>query len=272
MELTQQALLHDIKLDYMELSRHKGAIQRFAHYRLLPIDIVPDIDRSKKALTIFEQMKWFSASSCHKFLESDTYLISPFVLLKHLLKANDSNYYIHNFKKYVIEDLKEDYESNNVRLKELRFHWLKLETVQEHYKEVFESETVNQLLSMAHSISNFAIIPFRYGGKKCLVFHEDPFASLKDLEENFNNYKENFASVNITSFSSFINHYSFNCCYEINSQGKLSIKKELNDIYKFDATDTFDSILEKCKTLIELVKSRSLEIIENNYKSQNTIC
>lgn len=271
MELTQQALLHDFKLNYTELSKYKGAIQRFAHYRILPIDLVPDIDRSDEALNIFELLNWFSTSSCYKSLESDTYLISPFVLLRHLLKTSDANYYIQNFKKFVIEDLKEDYESNNAHLKELRFHWLNLETVQDHYEEVFKSETVNQLLSMAHSIANFAIIPFRYGGKKCLVFHEDPFASLRDLEKNFNSYKENFASVNITSFASFINHYSFNCCYETNNQGELTIKKGLNDIYEFEPTDTFDSIIEKCKTLIELVKLRSFEI-ENTYKLQSTIC
>ncbi|MEG2908891.1 MAG: hypothetical protein RR945_06685 [Erysipelotrichaceae bacterium] len=271
MELTSQDLLHDFKKNYKELSQYQKAIERFAHYRILPIDIVPDIDRSEPVIEIFKQLNWISSSSYRNFLENDTYFISPFVILRHLLKASDSKYYIQNFKKYVIYDLKENYEENNSRLKELRFHWLNLKAVQNHYKEVFESETVNQLLSVSHSISNFAVIPFKYGGKKCLVFHEDPFASLDDLEKNFNIYKENFASIGITNFTSFINRVSFNCCYEMNNQGKLVIKEELKNIYKFHRTDSFDSIIKKCKLLIELVKSRSLEIQET-YKSVNILC
>lgn len=270
MEFTQQELLRDNKLNYKELSKYKGAIQRFAHYRELPIDIVPDIDRSSDVLKKFEKLEWIT-SSCHGFLEPDTYLCSPWVLLKRLLLASDSKFYIQDFKEYVI-DMQEDYEkSNNAHLKHLRFKWLTLNTTQVHYKEVYESEVVNDLLNLSHALPNLNVIPYKMGATKCIVYGEDPFATLMDLEINFDDYKENFALVGIENFSSYIDRYCFNCCYETNSQGELSIKKSLKNIYTFHSEDTFDSIIKKCKLLVELVKARSSEI-ENTYKMQSTIC
>lgn len=190
---------YDLKLDDIRLRELNGAI-RFNTYRYY--EDGEDCDRSKTAIEIYDMLNWFNGISTD--LEPDT-MFSPWVIERLLLKKYDNDFYVNDYKEWIIHFKKIDYETIPHSLaKHLRFEWLLIDSTVAHYNALFSNPTLNKFLENVHTIGNFWIVPKGYGAYKCKKFNDSPMKAISDILNHFDMYSDKYS---ISDKQEFLNKY-----------------------------------------------------------------
>lgn len=210
-----------------------------------------DCDRSKTAFKVYKIM--FPEMSS---LESDTFFISPYNDVYQLCQKQDreqkSRYYVESFKTY-IESLQLDYNDlTPIEADYQRKNWFcDLNTI-EHYS-FLSSEIIMNYIDAGHKIGNFMLIPKKYGWHKCRQFEDKGILALRDLENNWVEYR---AAYNNISFQDFIKIFVLQEVYS-STYGNLDFNFDMswNEIYDV-MKDLTRFVNNRTESIIDLVKNK----------------
>jgi len=222
--------VYDLKLDDIRLTKLSGAM-RFNTYRYY--EDGEDCDRSKTVLEIYDKLGWFNKDFVD--LEPDT-MFSPWVIERLLLKKYDNDFYIKDYKKWIVEVKKLDYDNmSNSLAKHLRFEWLLLDRTVEHYSEIFSSPILNKFLENVHTIGNFWIVPKGHDAYKCKKFNDSPIKAIGDILRNFSLYRDKYSIFDKQEFlTKFILRFNPFIDYTITNKDSIEmIFKKLEHSNRF---------------------------------------
>lgn len=86
-------------------------ITKLMKYRMLSNEEMIDRDRCECAYRAYKKLNWLNDNN--KDLEPDTFFSSPYYYIKEMCRKydieNNNNYYVSDFKRFVISEKDEDY-------------------------------------------------------------------------------------------------------------------------------------------------------------------
>lgn len=226
---------------------------RLMVYRMLSNEEMVDRDRSQLAYSVYYKLDWLDED--RKSLEPDTFFSSAYYYIKELCKKYDKeqedNYYIEDFKRFIIFDKKEDYSNMmDYRAQYFRKEWFCLKSTKEHYKKIVTNEDLLFYVERAHKIGAFLPIPKGFGFMpKCRWLLDDGIRALMVIEDNWNHVKKNYGNI---SFEEYKIKY---CLEDAYFNGKL--RKEL----MIDFNMTWDELYLTLRKMAELIDKRTLSIL-----------
>ena len=188
-------------------------------------------------------------------LEPDTFFSSPYYYIKEMCRKydieNNNNYYVSDFKRFVISEKDEDYlNMDNNRAQYLRKEWFCLKSTKEHYRKIFTNEDVLFYVESAHKIGAFHIIPKRFGYlPKCKWLLDDGIRALMVIEDNWISIKRSYGNI---SFEEYKRKFMLEDVYY-----NRKLRKEL----MIDFNMTWEELFETLKKLAIVINNRTESII-----------
>ena len=179
-------------------------ITKLMKYRMLSNEEMIDRDRCESAYRAYKKLNWLNDNN--KDLELDTFFSSPYYYIKEMCRKydieNNDNYYVSDFKRFVISEKDEDYlNMDNNRAQYLRKEWFCLKSTKEHYQKIFTNEDVLFYVESAHKIGAFHIIPKRFGYlPKCKWLLDDGIRALMVIEDNWISIKKSYGNISFEEY------------------------------------------------------------------------
>ena len=228
-------------------------ITKLMKYRMLSNEEMIDRDRCECAYRAYKKLNWLNDNN--KDLEPDTFFSSPYYYIKEMCRKydieNNDNYYVSDFKRFVISEKDEDYlNMNNNRAQYLRKEWFCLKSTKEHYQKIFTNEDVLFYVQSAHKIGAFHIIPKRFGYlPKCKWLLDDGIRALMVIEDNWVSIKKSYGNI---SFEEYKRKFMLEDVYY-----NRKLRKEL----MIDFNMTWEELFETLKKLAIVINNRTESII-----------
>lgn len=220
-------------------------LERLMWYR--NSDLV-DIDRGSIARKSYEEQGFHLNSEN----EPDTFFISAYYDLAELLRIEDKNFYIDNFKAYII-NLGLDYDGmGKDKANEYRKKWFVLDSTIKKYSVILNNPIISEYITATHTLGNFMVIPKGQGWEKCKKYNDKGVQYLAYLAEHWEEHKKSFDNI---SYKEYVKLAKIENLYDEELQ--------LKEIYLIDyRKDDWDVTLEKMKRLTEFVNERNKQILE----------
>ena len=212
-------------------------ITKLMKYRMLSNEEMIDRDRCECAYRAYKKLNWLNDNN--KDLEPDTFFSSPYYYIKEMCRKydieNNNNYYVSDFKRFVISEKDEDYlNMDNNRAQYLRKEWFCLKSTKEHYRKIF----------------TFHIIPKRFGYlPKCKWLLDDGIRALMVIEDNWISIKRSYGNI---SFEEYKRKFMLEDVYY-----NRKLRKEL----MIDFNMTWEELFETLKKLAIVINNRTESII-----------
>ena len=210
-----------------------------------------DCDCSKETIEFYKELNWIDEDKM-SFLEPSPCFLT-WMIERHLLKLVDNGFYQENFRNFVEESGSSyDYVSDHEAHK-LRFQWIALPEVKEHYNNIFTNEIVINFVNVTHYPGNFIILPKGFSwNPKVTQFNDSFITTLEHLETNWRGYALDYE---IKTFEEFKKAFFLDVFYK---NGKLD--KSLAIDFKNDSLQT---ILERLERIYFAINIRSHEICKS---------
>ena len=240
-------------IDENQKLKELSPLEKFMNYRNLSKAEMPDRDRCPLAIRAYQELNWLNDEDGQ---EPDTFFASPYAHLRLMCKKHDrehenNNFYEIDFKRYIVEDKKLNYERlTDNGAKDYRYLWFCEPSTIQHYSVFLKEPRVLSYISAAHTIGSFHIIPRGFGFQpKCRWLLDDGIRSLKVMEENWDSVKKSYGNI---SFEEYRNKYFLNDAYEDGRLNEVKLKINFDSSWEelFIITNNLTNFIHKRTDLI----------------------
>ena len=244
--------------EFPELQIVNNPYTRFYLYRLYPLNVISDVDRSPIMKENYKFLNWYDEIVDSNNLEPDTFFASAHNMIHDVFIAFDNNFYIQNFKNYCTSrNINYDKMTDSEAIKYNRYEWMIEPLTINHYIEIISDQEFLRYIDLTHTLGNFLIVPKNFGWKKASKFHESFVQSLRYLEDNFSNYNNIYDTNNFEQWKMkfFLeDFYENNELFEKISNAEESLRKEKNyKLYLMTLPLISDLIEKRTKKIITII-------------------